>query len=240
MRTTLIIVTVCFAVLILAGGVALVGVHRSNQQLRATNQKLETDLDAAQALADVLRDEKQETARQLTQLRETSESLQSRLSEMESANAYEAAAAAIPPAVKPYQAQAYLGRELLGAAWVIPRNLRMDTNTHRYVYEPVIALDESFRGKFVTSYTNVIEQEVPTTLVENNYYPPPLYYVTSPIFRHQATNHFPRPPQTFVPPTPAPKFDPGNGTTTPQRLGTPVGSIKTRPQVPARPNDPIR
>ena len=226
--------------MVLAGGVALVGAHRSNQQLRAVNQKLEAELGAAQALTEVLRDEKQEAARQVTLVRDALETLQSRILEMETANAQEATTAATPPVVTPYQAQAYLGRELLGSAWVIPRNLRMDTNAQRYVYEPVIALDESLRGKFVTTYTNVIEQEVPTTLVENNYYSSSPYYVTPAIPYRHGTDRSAGPPRTFVQPPPAPKFDPGNGTTTPQRLGTPASAIKTRPQVPATPNSPAR
>lgn len=240
MKTTLITLSACLAVLVLAEAVALVGAHRSNQQLRATNQKLGNELAASQALTDVLRDEKQEAARQLVLARDALETLQTRILEMDTAGAREAAATALPPVVTPYQAQAFLGRELLGLAWVIPRNLRMDTNAQRYVYEPVIALDESFRGKFVTSYTNVIEREVPVTVVENNHYPPPVYYVTAPLLPRHGVNPLPQPPQTYIPPPPAPKFDPGNGTTTPQRLGTPASAIKTRPQVPAQPSGAIR
>lgn len=221
------------------GSPALVGAHRSNQALRTANQQLERELRTAQAKADASRTENEESAKQLKLLRDALDILQSRISEMDAANTQEAAVAANPPEVKPYQAPAYVGRELLGSAWVIPRNVRMDTNTQRYVYETVIALDESLRGRFVTYFTNVIERAIPTTLVDN-YYPPTVNYIAASSTEQRETFRSPPPPQAPGPPAPAPKFDPGNGTTTPQRLGTAAGDIKTRPQMPAKRNTPTR
>jgi hypothetical protein len=177
-------------------------------------------------------------ARQLAVFRELAESLQSQVTEFKSSERGGLAAEGKAPVVAPYQAQAYLGKAPLGWVWIIPQNLRKDTNTQRYVYEPIVWLDEGMRKQFVTHHTNVVEREVESPAYVNTaYYPEPYlygyyYYPTYPIHRPPGNTN--RPPVSVWPPAtvqplPQQPFNPGSGTVTAQKLGTPAGAIKTRP-----------
>ena len=241
MKTALIILGACFIVLCVASGAVLIGAFHSQRDLREANRKMGANLRTAQTTTDVLLAEKQEMAQQLSAFRELTENLQSRVTDHETASALEAESQGKAPVVAPYQAQAYLGQKPLGWVWIVPQNLRKDTNTQRYVYEPVVWLDEGLRKQFVTHHTNVVEREVESrTYVNNAYYSDPyLYgysYPTYPIPRPPPGSNCPpvhtppiRPSPAPLPiqPTPQP-FNPGNGTVTAQRLGTPAGAIKTR------------
>jgi hypothetical protein len=238
MKTLLSISSVCFAVACVAAGVVLIGTLHAKRELREANLKMKAELSDAQTKADTLLAEKQEIARQLGVFRELAESLQSRIADLETANAAEAEAAGKMPVVTPYQAQAYLGKSPLGWVWIIPQNLRKDTNTQRYVYEPVVWLDEGFRKQFVTHHTNVVEREVETrNYINTTYYPEPVYYLSSPVLPTHPIHRPPgitnRPPVSTLPPMPIQPlpqpFNPGSGKVTSQRLGTPAGAIKTRP-----------
>ncbi len=235
MKTNVIILGASLVVVSVVGAAVLINAHLSNRALRDVNRKLEADLQVAQKLADALRSEKQGTEAQLAGVQDSVQKLEAQLAEYDSARAKEAAEAAVPPAATPYQVPAYLGQTFLGQAWVIPRNVRMDTNTQRYVCEPVIVLNENFRNSFTTFHTNIVEREVPTTYVENNNIAQPAYYYSAPIHRRWPHSSTP-PPQAPATPQPAPTFNPGSGAVTPQVIGTPGGSIKTRPQVLGTPN----
>lgn len=250
MKAAPIISTACLAIIGLAASVGLVVESRANRDLRAASRKLETELRVAQKTLDALHAKNQEIAKQLAQSQDASASLQKRIGEIETDGAKNSDVPAALPVVAPYQVPAYLGQTYLGPAWVIPRNFRMDTNAQRYVYEPVIWLDENLRNNFVVQHTNVVEREVETTYVHNSYYPQPLFFFTSSGRRHRdpvqhpAMPQSPAPPQAPLPPVsgmqPATRFDPGSGVTSPQRPGIPAASIKTRPQVLGVPAPPAR
>jgi hypothetical protein len=234
MKTLPIILGACFVVLCVAAAGVVVAERRATLELQKENQRLQSELRTAQSQAGAVLAEKEETVKQLAHVQSVSDDFKARIAEVESAKAE---ADTGVPVVTPYQAQAFLGQKPLGWVWIIPQNLRKDTNTQRYVYEPVVWLDEGLRKQFVTHHTNVVEREVETkTYVNSTYYPQPAYYYSYPVYP------IPRPPPgsncpppVVTPPTappsiqPVPKpFNPGNGTITAQRLGTPAGAIKTK------------
>src|SRR5688572_23842986 len=177
MKTALIILGTCFLVLCVASSAVLIGAFNSQRDLREANRKMGANLRTAQTTTDTLLAEKQEMARQLSVYRELAENLQSRVTDHETASALEAESQEKVPVAAPYQAQAYLGQKPIGWVWIIPQNLRKDTNTQRYVYEPVVWLDEGMRKQFVTHHTNVVEREVESrTYVNTAYYPEPYLY----------------------------------------------------------------
>lgn len=225
MKTARSILSVCLAVACVAGSLGLAAGLHVNRGVREANRKLAAELREAQSRMDALQAEKRETARQLALARESAESLQNHMAEMEAAKKVESEAP--PPVASPYQAQAYLGQESLGWAWIVPRNYRKDTNTQRYVYEPVIWLDESMRKNFVVHHTNVVERDIEThTYFNNTYYPQPAYY------GYYYPTHS-RPPSNSWPITPQP--------TVPRRQGdVPAATIKTRPQVLGTPASQIK
>ena len=229
MKTIFIISGVC----LVAACLALVSEFRLNRELRNTNRQLELALRDLQARSEALGSEKQEALNQAALARDSSQSLQAKIADLEADNAREAEASTTPPVLKPYQVQAYLGQDLLGWVWVIPRNLRLDTNTQHYVYEPVVWLDEAFRNRFVVHHTNVVEREVeaPATYVNNSYYPQPVYFVASPVRHYRRPKQLPSQPPPSGGTQSAPVFNPGNGTTTPQQLGPPANLVMTRPPV---------
>ena len=235
MKYALGILAGCLAVVSVALSVLLVGGFRLHREVRDANQKLQTELRAAQTRADTLQGEKQKMAADLAVAQGLSEALKARLQEIEAANT--TAPAGPPPVIPPLRADAYLGQRWLGQAWVLARNIRVDTNTQRYVYEPVVSLDESLRDDFVV--TNVVEREIATQTsynYNNTYYPHPLYYFVNPSPRprhgHSQPDWPPATPSTYPAP---PAFNPGSGAVIPQKLGTPADQIKTRPQVVAQP-----
>ena len=122
---------------------------------------------------------------------------------------------------------------MLGPVWIVPRNLRMDTNAQRYVYEPVVVLDERYRGSFVTYQTNIVEREVATTYVDHNYYANDYY--TEPAYYYRpnyprGANYFPRPtPLPAQPLPPQPKFKADSSGVMQQKLMIPADQIKTLP-----------
>ena len=233
MKTILIITGACLVAACVAGSVTLIRAFHLNRELRETNRHLEVALRNLQATSDALRTEKQTALNQAALAHDSTQSLQAKIADLEADNAREAEASTTPPVLKPYQVQAYLGQDLLGWVWVIPRNLRLDTNTQHYVYEPVVWLDEAFRNSFVVHHTNVVEREVeaPATYVNNSYYPQPVYFLASPGHHYRRPKQLPSQPPLSGGTQPAPVFNPGNGTTTPQQLGTPANSIITRPPV---------
>jgi hypothetical protein len=252
MKAMLIISTACLAIIGVGVTVTLLVELRSNRDLRAASVKMEAELRAAQKTLHTLRADNQEIAKQLAVSQEASGLLQTRILEIEAAGGNNSETATAPPIVAPYQVQAYLGQTYLGQAWIIPRNFRMDAKAKRYVYEPVVWLDENLRDGIAVHHTNVVEREVETAYVNNSYYPQPVYYIASP-GHHRGPKPFPtapRPPSEPQGPSapqsppggmqPALGFDPGSGVTTPQRLGTPAGAIKTRPQVLGTPAKPPR
>jgi len=235
MKTTW-IMTAIGAVACLALGVAATASLRSAEVLRRANQALQGELQTARAHTDALAAEKQETARQLALVVNRHGELTSRIAELEAADAEESAMATSPAALKPYQAEAYLGRKPLGLVWIVPRNFRLDTNSQRFVYEPVVCLDEKLRSQFVVNYTNVVEREIERPVyVQDSYYQDPYYYPVT--YSPRQTNRWPNQPAPGPAPTP-PVFNPGSGGILKQPIGTPAGQIKTYPSAPRLPQNP--
>lgn len=229
MKTVPIILGACFVVLCVASAVVVVA-GRSTRDLQDANQRLQRELGDAEAKLEALLAERTETANQLVLAQGESEEFKARMAEVEAAKTREAEAEAGVPVVTPYQAQAFLGQQPLGWVWIIPQNLRKDTGTQRYVYEPVVWLDEGMRKQFVTHHTNVVEREIESRTYVNSYYPQPAYYYTTPFRPPIVTNCPPVHTPPAMPVRPAPQqFNPGSGTVTAQRLATPAGAIKTRP-----------
>ncbi len=69
-----------------------------------------------------------------------------------------------PAMPQPFQARAFVGKDFIGMAWVVPSNIKENTETGEYQFEPVIWIDEKSRKTF--TQTNVVEREV----VRNNSY----------------------------------------------------------------------
>jgi len=236
MKSVLIIAGTFLIVVCAALGAVLFGQFQSNRSLREANEEMRNALRAAQSAAEALSAGHQEVLAQMAQAQSRSEELAARIAQFEMAGTTAATGSA--PDLAPYQANAFLGRDWLGTAWIIPRNVRLDTNTQRYVYEPVVWLDERLRDSFVKHHTNVVEREIETqTTYNTTYYPTPVYYFTHPS-RYRPPSEpsqpsWPHNPQGAYPAPPA--FNPGNGAVIPQKLGTPADQIKTRPQVVGKP-----
>jgi hypothetical protein len=222
------------AILGIAICVAAISKHKEAARMHNANQALKQELATLRTRAETLAAEKQESARQLEVVMSRHGKLASRVAELEAAELEDSAQFTSPPSIKPYQAEAFLGRKGLGAVWIVPRNLRLDTNTQRYVYEPVVLLDERLRKFFEVHHTNIVEQVVETPVyVNNNYFPEPYYnYYYGHLHGGRPTNGVPHPqPQPVTPPP----FNPGSGTIIKQPLGTPAANIKTYPTAPKLP-----
>ncbi len=233
MKTIVSALSVCLVVVCVAGGLVLVNKLRLNHELQQANQNLQDRLQSAWVRTDSLLAEKEESGKQVELLREVAEGLQARIAEQDTGDTV--------PTLTPYQTPAFLGQKFIGQAWIVPRNLRKDTNTQSYVYEQVVWLDERLLENFVTK-ANVAEQVVENqTYVNNTYYPEPYYYAGYPIYYQPRSNYFqakPNPPPAT--PTPAPPIvNPRSGVVTLRQAG-PVTQIRTRPQATKPPASPRR
>ncbi len=239
MKTYLSIVSVCCAAGLLTAGILLSATLQSNRHLRESTQKVEAELRNARTTTETLQAANRELIRQLEVFRTLTETLQSRVADFEAAPPAESETAGSPPAVSPFRAQAYVGKSPLGWAWIVPHNVRKDPKSQRYVYDPVVWLEEGLRGRFTTHHTNVVEREVQTqSYPPTTYYPEVVYsgYTTWPVYPSPPIHRPPgmtNPPPIVTPPTPiqpVPQpFNPGSGSITVQQLGTPAAAIKTRP-----------
>jgi hypothetical protein len=227
MKALVIILSGSLAILATVGGAALNRTHRSNRDLRATNREIQSETQMNKALAESLRLERD-------QLREQVDALKSVISKPQAPASQAGSKAADPdktasePVAAPsaYPVPVYVGKSLLGQGWVVPQNLRMNTNTQRYAYDPVVMIDEKFRRTFAYYVTNIVEREV-QTYVDNNYYQPvPDYYAAYPVYPGIGVTNLPRQPIATLP---APKFNPGNNGIMQQKLGIPASAIKTIP-----------
>jgi len=224
------ITTLIGSVLCLALGSTAISSHRAAVELRHKNETLQSDLQAARTRADSLTTEKQETAQQLASVITRHGELTSRIRELEAAETEDMAQSTSPANLRPYQAEAYIGRKSIGLVWIVPRNLRLETNSQRYVYEPVVCLDEKLRKFFEVHHTNIVERTLETPVyVNNSYYEEPYYYAVGHWPRQ--TNSWPSQPAPAPYPTPPP-FNPGSGTIIRQPIGTPAEKIKTYPSAP--------
>jgi len=234
MKTVSIVVAICAILGLALGSKVVSSSHRTAAELRRNNQSLQSDLQNARARADALTAEKKETTQQLAAIVTRHGELTSRIRELEAAEMQDLALATSSAALKPYQAEAYLGRKSLGLVWIVPRNHRMDTNSQRYVYEPVVCLDEKLRKFFEVHHTNIVERVVETPVYVNDVYVQDGYSYPVGYWPRQ-TNNWPSAPGASPMPTPPPAFNPGSGKVINQPLGTPAGQIKTYPSAPRPP-----
>jgi hypothetical protein len=235
MKTTPLILS---AVALVAGAVLVptaISVQRTNARLRGEVQTLRTDLEEARHRATILAGEKVNQETQLKTLAARHGDLTARISELEAAEAEKLAFSTSAAALKPYRAEAYLGRQSIGPVWIVPRNARLDSASQRYVYEPTVCLDDKLRRLFEVHHTNTVERTVEVPVyVNNNYYPEPYYYY--PAYYSPGicpTNS--RPPIRPQPVTSPAPFNPGNGTIIKQPILTPAERIRTTPTAPRTP-----
>lgn len=230
MKTMLVVLSVSLAVVCVVGSAGLIGGFVANRDLREANQKLQADLEAAQLKSEGLASDNQALSARLEQLQSLTQELKTRMDEMETSKPD--AELETPSAPAPFLVPAYLGQKWLGQAWFVARNPRKDPNTQRYVYEPVILLDESLRAGFVTHHTNVVEREVERQTYNSiAYYPQPVYYWSYPHYSRPGTNRWPpRPVPQTAPPSPPPTAAPFGGAVAAQKPALPASQIKTRSQ----------
>lgn len=111
-----------------------------------------------------------------------------------------------PPLPQSFQARAYVGKEYLGMAWVVPNNIKTNQATGDYLFEPVIWIDARSRGAF--TQTNVVEREVVRNNSYTQVYQQPYWYSYPLWYR---PTHPDRPPGQRPPPNlPAPGRPPSS------------------------------
>ena len=230
MKPSLLYTGIAF-VLCMALGAVAVSTQRRGKQLTRLNQSLESKLQSLEKQTGALADDKLALERRLSAATAKHEEFQNRIAELQAAGIEKDSRATSTAALKPYQAQAFLGKKPLGLVWIVPRNFKKDEATQRIVYEPEVQLDEKLRAQFVIYQTNYIERTVDRPVVQNNYYQEP-YYVYPARYWPGSTNVY-RPAQPANPlPSPPPAFNPGNGTIITQPIGTPAEKIRTLPTLP--------
>lgn len=118
---------------------------------------------------------------------------------------------------QPFQARAYVGKDYLGLAWVVPSNVKEVAGTGEIHYEPVIMINEHARRAF--TQTNIVEREVVRNNSYTQVYEQPYWYSYPLWTRPSHPNRPPgnRPPTTTPPPRPShptpPIIGPGDRST---------------------------
>lgn len=154
----IILFLLCMTIVLAALGTISIHSQRTNSQmmerviadLTARSAQMETELKG-------LRDEQQRRESELL-----ASAAQPGPESLSSSNA--PSAAVKPPLPQPFQARAYVGKDYLGLAWVVPSNIKENPESGELQFEPVIWIDEKSRKAF--TQTNVVEREV----VRNNSY----------------------------------------------------------------------
>lgn len=174
MRIFLAILTACLALFAATALALLTWQSHQNRQLAAVNVQLTRDLNHSHEDITALTQEKAGISEKLAALEEMETELRKRVDSLE-ADA-KTVAEARP---QPYRVRAFVGQDSVGGAWIIPHNVTLNDELGRYVYEPVLLIDESARKHFTVHHTNVVEREVYTTQVyQDDYYYPYYYYIT--------------------------------------------------------------
>lgn len=123
------------------------------------------------------------------------------------------------PMPQPFQARAYIGKDFLGMAWVVPNNIKENPESGEFQFEPVIWIDEKSRKTF--TQTNVVEREVVRNNSYTQVYQQPYWYSYPVWVRPGRPDHPNRPPGQRPLPTPgrpggnfsAPIIGPGDRST---------------------------
>lgn len=222
----LIIFLVCM--IILLAGAQLVGEH--NQ--RASNQTMEKVIAELTARSRGLESEIKDLRAQLaSQEQQAKAALQEVTSRPATQIATTNSSTNKPAKPQAFQAKAYVGKDYLGTAWVVPSNVHQDPESGEYRFEPIIWLNEQSRKAF--TQTNVVEREVVRNSSYTQVYQQPYWYGYPVWVRPQSNHHddsgHNRPPV----PLPSPNR-PGNNTSAPI-----IGSTPSAPIIGSTPSAPI-
>jgi len=227
--TSLSVLASLLAVLLLA--VAAIA-WQGHRRLAEANTTLEKELAEARLALDTATAESQATAHRLTTLESAAAALESRVNELKASA--EAAESTLPRA---YRVRAFLGKDSLGEAWMIPQNITRDPDSGHYRFEPVLLLNESSRNHFTVHHTNVVETKVLTTDYTPYYYRYPYYNAG---WYPSLPGRSNLPPVEPQPPTGMPQpfvAGPGYGdvSASARVFAPPFSRVNTRPQVLGRP-----
>jgi hypothetical protein len=180
MKTVLLSLGIGFGILFTALAVILLVELKDNRDLRAENRNLWTDLQQTHGKMQALSSEKSEASDKLSAKESEVDELQGKLAAKDEPTKDLKAETAPPRA---YQVRAFLGREFLGMAWVVPSKIAKDPKTGAFTSEPVVVLNEGLKKAFTELRTNVVEREVPVnSSVSYNYYPYPYYWYYPGVF----------------------------------------------------------
>jgi hypothetical protein len=230
MKTFLATLTACLAILA-TGVLALLGWQsHQNRQLTTTNAQLMQELNRSHEAVTALTQEKAGISEKLAALELMETELRERVDSLEAS-----AKSANDATPRPYRVRAFVGRDNVGQAWIIPHNVTRDTESGRYMFEPVLVIDEAAKRHFTEHHTNVVEREVYTTQIYQDGYRYPYYYSVAPR-RPGKPGRPPVKPEPPIAPQPsetrtvsqpdinARMFAPPNSivTSRPQVLGTPA------------------
>jgi hypothetical protein len=169
MKTSLTILTTCLVLMTAGILTLLIWQQQQNRALLEANRQLTWELQQSEARVTALTADNAEVASALEILESSEQQLRSRVDSLE-----EAASATAQITPQPYRVRAFLGQDNVGDAWIVPHNVTRDPETGRYLYEPLLVIEKSARKYFTEYRTNVVEREVYSTEVHDNYYP---YYV---------------------------------------------------------------
>jgi len=226
MKTFLTVLTTCL-VLLTVGTLSLLGwqFHQS-RELAEVNHQLTQELRQSKQTVEDLTGEKAAVSEMVATMEAREEELRARVESLEQAG--QTAAEALP---QPYRVRAFLGQDNLGGAWIIPHNVKRDPESGRYIFEPVLVVDESAKNHFTVHHTNVVEREVYTTEYYDGYNRYPYYYAYGTPGRPGATN---RPPDGTRPPS-QPRMQVNSQPQQPDArarlFAPPLSIVNSRPQV---------
>jgi len=162
--------------LLCAAVVALLLLQQSQaRQLADANTLLTRELAHYHAKASTLVERETELSRRVTDLTVKERDLRGHLEQLE--QEAKTAAEATP---RPYRVRAFLGQEAVGGAWIIPHNVTRDPVSGRFVYEPLLLIDESARDHFTVNHTSVVERTVNTIEIYDDYAAYPYAYYATP------------------------------------------------------------
>ncbi len=229
MKTFLTVLITCL-VLLAAGTSALLGWQFLEGKERAAAQaQLAAELAQSREKVAVLTAEKASAAEKLRSLEALEKELRERVDLLETA------AKAVDEATpRPYRVRAFLGRDNVGDAWIVPHNVQRDAESGRYTYEPVLVIDEASRNYFTAPATEDVEREVYTTeIIQETYGYPYSYYVTP--GRPGRPGHPPGKPEQPVPPTPGEPESEYQPNIRNQVFAPTMRTVNTRPQTINRP-----
>ena len=172
MKALLLSIGIGLGILLSSLTAILIFEFKVNRDLRAENRNLLAEAQQASAKMEALAAEKTEASEKLSAKEKEVDVLQNKPANAEAAK--EAKDSSASP--RALQVKAYLGREYLGMAWLVPTKISKDPETGVVTSEPVVVMSESLKKTFTEVRTSVVDREVPVnSSVNYNYYPNPNY-----------------------------------------------------------------